>query len=106
MTVFFKRRNRQPLLSVAGLVAFCLGNVLSPATAEEMSGQAEQLQELMSFFKTGMTATTSNVASQVISRISRSSVHTTHHAPRKQATPKRQQEPAAYAQHEFVKFEE
>lgn len=43
MTVFFKRRNRQPLLSVAGLVAFCLANVLSPATAEEMTSHGSHV---------------------------------------------------------------
>lgn len=72
------------------------------ATAEEMSGQAEQLQELMSFFT---TATSSNghaaMASQVISRVSRS-------APAKAKSVKtaqrRHEAPSINAQ-EFVKFE-
>jgi len=43
MTVFFKRRNRLPLVSVPGLVALCIASMFSPVIAEEMTSHGSHV---------------------------------------------------------------
>jgi methyl-accepting chemotaxis protein len=74
------------------------------ATAEEMSGQAEQLQELMSFFTTDTRPAPAASASTAIARISRAA--STAPTPRKPKMGNRKHDKQQLSTHEFVKFEE
>jgi len=70
------------------------------ATAEEMSGQAEQLQELMTFFTTSASSAHATQAQQVISRAARAA----HPVSKGHKAVRRKTEAPALNSQEFVHF--